>query len=506
MLGSIASPATEPRPPMDLVQLIENVLSPIVGGINGVLWNYLLVGVLPLVGIWFSVRLGFIQFRRFPKMISGLVRGTGDDNAGISPLQSLCTSLASRVGTGNLVGVAIALTVGGPGAIFWMWLVACFGMATAYVESALAQLYKRRDVDGQYRGGPALYMAHGLGRPWLGAIFSVCLIVAFGFVFSAVQANSISEAVTGAWGIPPVWTAVVLVAVTAPVIFGGLRRVAKMSELIVPVMALAYLALAAWVVISNITEVPATLALIVRSAFGLDQAAGGVLGGLAVALLNGVKRGLFSNEAGMGSAPNIAASATPVPHHPASQGLVQSFGVFVDTLVICTATALMILLSGALDTAGGDGAVLTQQAMAVHFGGWGPVFVAVALSFFALTSILGNYAYAESAVFFLRGGRIGILLLRLGCLAMVAWGAFAKLDIVWETADAAMGLMATVNLIAVVLLSGVAIKLTRDYDRKIRAGDASPRLDAADFPELGDAIDRSIWTAQKTVAPVSKQD
>jgi AGCS family alanine or glycine:cation symporter len=347
-------------------------------------------------------------------------------------------------------------------------------------------------------------MAYGLGKPWLGAIFSVCLIVAFGFVFSAVQSNSISEAVNGAWGVPPVWTAVVLVAVAAPVIFGGLRRVAKMSELIVPVMALAYLALAAWVVISNITEVPAMLSLIVRSAFGLDQAAGGVLGGLAVALLNGVKRGLFSNEAGMGSAPNIAASATPVPHHPASQGLVQSFGVFVDTLVICTATALMILLSGALDTAaGGDGAVLTQQAMAVHFGGWGPTFIAIALSCFALTSILGNYAYAESAVVFLRGGRIGILLLRLGCLSMVAWGAFAKLDIVWDTADAAMGMMATVNLIAVVLLSGVAIKLTRDYDRKIRAGDASPRLDAADFPELGDAIDRSIWTAEKTVAPVA---
>ena len=392
------------------------------------LWNYLLVGVLPLVGLWFSASLGFIQLRRFPKMLSGLVRGTGDDSAGISPLQSLCTSLASRVGTGNLVGVAIALGVGGPGAIFWMWLVAFFGMATAYVESALAQLYKRRDAAGQYRGGPALYMAYGLGRPWLGAIFSVCLIVAFGFVFSAVQANSISEAVTGAWGITPGWTATVMVTLAAPVIFGGLRRVAKLSEIVVPVMAIAYLTLAAWVILGNLGEVPAMLSLIVRSAFGLDQAAGGVLGGLAVALLNGVKRGLFSNEAGMGSAPNIAASATPAPHHPASQGLIQAFGVFVDTLVVCTATALMILLSGVLGVGGGDGAQLTQQAMAVHFGQWGPTFIAVALSLFALTSILGNYAYAESAMVFLRGGRIGIALLRVGCLAMVAWGAFAKLD------------------------------------------------------------------------------
>ncbi|WP_199171426.1 MULTISPECIES: alanine/glycine:cation symporter family protein [Luteimonas] len=487
---------------MALVQLIEATLSPIVDAINGVLWNYVLVGVLPLVGLWFTVRLGAIQFRRFPKMLSGLLRGTGDDRAGISPLQSLCTSLASRVGTGNLVGVAIALGVGGPGAMFWMWIVACVGMATAYVESTLAQLYKQRDAAGQYRGGPASYMARGLGAPWLGAIFSVCLILAFGLVFSAVQANSISEAVAAAWGVPSAWTAGVLVLVAAPVIFGGLRRVAKLSEIVVPAMAVAYLLLAAWVIVVNLAEVPATLALIVRSAFGLEQAAGGVLGGLAVALLNGVKRGLFSNEAGMGSAPNIAASATPAPHHPASQGLVQAFGVFIDTLVICTATALMILLSGALETAGGDGAVLTQQAMAVHFGGLGPVFIAVALSLFATTSIFGNYAYAESAVLYLRGGRVGILLLRVGCLAMVAWGAFAKVDLVWSTADAAMGTMAIVNLVAIVLLSGVVIRVTRDYDRQIRAGNPSPRFDAADFPELGDRIDRSIWTAAKTVAPM----
>lgn len=488
---------------MDLLELIERLLSPAVDAINGVLWNYVLVAALPLVGIWFSLRLGFIQLRRFPKMVSGLVRGTGGDDAGISPLQSLCTSLASRVGTGNLVGVALALGVGGPGAIFWMWVAAFFGMSTAYVESALAQLYKQRDPVGHYRGGPALYMARGLRKPWMGALFSICLIIAFGFVFSAVQANSISEAVTQAWGVPPVWTALVLVALAAPVIFGGLRRVAKMSELIIPAMALAYLLLAGWVIVTNIGQVPAALAQIVRSAFGLDQAAGGILGALAVALLNGVKRGLFSNEAGMGSAPNIAASATPVPHHPASQGLVQSFGVFVDTLVICTATALMILLSGALETAGGDGAVLTQQAMAFHFGAWGPAFIAVVLFFFAGTSIFGNYAYAESAMMYLGGRRKAIMALRVGSLAMVAWGCFAQLDIVWATADAAMGLMAIVNLAAVVMLSGVVVKLTRDYDRKLRAGQDAPRLDAADFPELGDGIDRTIWTAQPTVAPVA---
>ncbi|WP_058835652.1 alanine/glycine:cation symporter family protein [Luteimonas abyssi] len=480
---------------MDVVQWTETLLSPIVDAINGVLWNYVLVAVLPLVGVWFSLRLGFIQVRRFPNMIRGLVRGTGGDNAGISPLQSLATSLASRVGTGNLVGVALALGVGGPGAIFWMWVAAFFGMSTAYVESTLAQLYKRRDVHGHYRGGPALYMAHGLGRRWLAAAFSICLILAFGFVFSAVQANSLTEAVTVAWGVPPGWTAIALVAFAAPVIFGGLRRVARAAELIIPAMALVYLALALWVVVSHITEVPAAIGLILRSAFGLEQAAGGMLGGLAVALLNGVKRGLFSNEAGMGSAPNIAASATPSPHHPASQGLVQAFGVFVDTLLICTATALMILFSGVLGTEAGDGAALTQQAMAIHFGDWGPTFIAVALFFFAGTSILGNYAYAESAMVYLGGRTRAILLLRIGSLAMVAWGAFAQLDIVWNTADAAMGLMAMFNLFAVLMLSGVAIRLTRDYDAQLRAGNASPRFDAAAFPELGEGIDRSIWTA-----------
>lgn len=479
---------------MDLMQGIENLLSPVVGAINGILWNYVLVAVLPLVGIWFSLRLGFIQLRRFPRMISGLVRGTGGDNAGISPLQSLCTSLASRVGTGNLVGVALALGIGGPGAIFWMWVAAFVGMATAYVESALAQLYKRRDGVGHYRGGPALYMLHGLGMPKLAALFSVCLILAFGFVFSAVQANSIAGAVSVAFDIHPGWTALVLVVLSAPVIFGGLRRVAQVSEYVIPAMALAYLLLAGWVIVVNIAQVPAALAQIVRSAFGLEQAAGGMLGALAVALLNGVKRGLFSNEAGMGSAPNIAASASPVPHHPATQGLVQSFGVFIDTIVICTATALMIVLSGALGTTGADGAELTQRAMAVHFGDWGPAFIAIVLFFFAGTSIFGNYAYAESATMFLGGGRRAILALRVGALAMVVWGCLAKVGLVWDTADAAMGLMALVNLIAVVLLSGVAIKLTRDYDSKLRAGDPSPRLDAADFPELGEGVDRSIWT------------
>ncbi|MGV8922194.1 MAG: alanine/glycine:cation symporter family protein [Thermomonas sp.] len=476
---------------MELLRIIESWLALAVGGINGVIWNWLLVAVLPLVGLYFSVRLGFIQLRRFPQMWRVIFAGGHEDKAGISPFEALATSLASRIGTGNLVGVAIALGVGGPGAIFWMWVIAFFGMATAYAESSLAQLYKVRDEHGQYRGGPAFYIWRGLKSRGWGMAFSVCLIVAFGLVFNAVQANSIAGAMTEAFGVTPAASAMGLVVVAGFIIFGGLRMVARFAVLVVPFMAAAYLALALWVVATNISEVPSMLALIVRSAFGLEPAAGGMLGALSVALLNGVKRGLFSNEAGMGSAPNIAAAATPVPHHPSSQGLVQAFGVFIDTLLVCTATALMILLSGAMEGSH-EGITLTQNAMAEHFGAWGPTFIAIALLFFALTSIVGNYAYAESSVTFLRGGKFAFMAMRIACLGMVAWGATTKVGLVWDTADAAMGIMALINLGAILLLSGVVVKLTRDYDAQLRAGQ-SPQLDANDYPELGDRIDRTIW-------------
>ncbi|MDO5506474.1 MAG: alanine/glycine:cation symporter family protein [Pseudoxanthomonas suwonensis] len=476
------------------MDVIETALAAVVGAINGVIWNWVLVAVLPLVGLYFTVRLGAVQLRRFVQMWRVVFAGGHHDKAGISPFAALCTSLASRIGTGNLVGIALAIGIGGAGAAFWMWMMALLGMATAYAESALAQLYKVRDGEGHYRGGPAFYIWRGLGSRTWGMVFSICLVVAFGLVFNAVQANSIAGAMAAAFAVPTWATAVVLVLVAGFIIFGGLRSVARFAVMVVPFMALAYLGLAAWVVLTNLAEVPAMLSLIVRSAFGLEQAAGGVAGGLAVALLNGVKRGLFSNEAGMGSAPNIAAAATPVPHHPASQGLVQAFGVFVDTLLVCTATALMILLSG-IAPDGQEGIALTQAAMAVHFGDWGGQFIAIALLFFALTSIVGNYAYAESSITFLRGGRRAFLLMRLACLAMVAWGSLTALALVWDTADAAMGLMALINLGAVLLLSGVVVKLTRDYDRQLRDG-REPRLDADDYPELGERIDRGIWTRE----------
>lgn len=483
---------------------LEPLLSPAIGLVNLLLWEYVLVYGLLAVGLWFTVRLGGLQFRRFGHMWRVIGRGTGGDDAGISPFQALATSLASRVGTGNLAGVAIALGLGGPGALFWMWCVAVVGMATAYAESSLAQLYKVRDHKGQYRGGPGYYMARGLGLPWMGVAFSICLVFSYGLIFSSVHANAITASMQAAFGFGQGQIAAGLVLLTAVIIFGGLRSVARVAGIVVPFMAVAYLGLALWVVATNFAEVPAALALVLRSAFGLEPAAGGIAGGIAAAMLNGVKRGLYSNEAGMGSAPNVAAAATPVPHHPASQGLVQSLGVFIDTILICTATALVILLSGVLEPGTADGVLVTQQAMTVFFGDWGTIFVAVALFFFAFTTILGNYSYAESGLLYLGGGRKGLLALRLAALAVITWGVYAQVPLVWNAADAAMALMATINLLALLGLSGVVVKLTRDYDRQLRAG-RSPIFHAADWPELGDGIDREIWR-DREAAPVSGAD
>ncbi len=474
-----------------VLALIETLLRPLVDLVNGVLWNYVLVYGLLAVGVFFTVRLRFLQLRRFPHMLRILGRGTAGDDSGISPFQALCTSLASRVGTGNLAGVAIALGVGGPGALFWMWCTAVVGMATAYAESALAQLYKVRDGTGQYRGGPAYYMALGLGRRWMGIVFAVALLLTYGLVFSSVHANAMAQALGDAFGFSRAQIATGLVLLTAVIIFGGLRSVARFAEWAVPFMAVAYLGLALWVVLTHLAEVPAVLGLIVRSAFGLEPAAGGVLGGIAAAMLNGVKRGLYSNEAGMGSAPNVAAAATPVPHHPASQGLVQSLGVFIDTLLICSATGFVILLSGVVGD-GHDGVRMTQEAMTVFFGGAGTYFVAIAMFFFAFTTILGNYTYAENNLLYLGGGRVGLFVLRMAALGVIVWGVYSKVQLVWDAADAAMAIMASINLVAIVMLSGVVVKLTRDYDRQLEAG-RSPRFEIDGHPGLAKGVDREIW-------------
>jgi AGCS family alanine or glycine:cation symporter len=478
----------------DLISFM-NGIPDLISFMNDLLWGSVLVYLLVGVGIYFTFRLGFIQFRHFGHMFSVLKNSRKADKAGISSFQALCTSLAARVGTGNMAGVAVALTAGGPGAIFWMWLIAMLGMATSFAESTLAQLYKTKDHDGNYRGGPAYYMEKGLGMRWMGVLFSIFLIIAFGLVFNAVQANSIANAMHNAFGWQETYVGIAVVLLSAVVIFGGIKRIARVAEFIVPIMALAYLVLALFVMFANIEKLPAILALIVKSAFGLQEAAAGGLGyAIAQAMINGIKRGLFSNEAGMGSAPNAAASATPYPPHPASQGYVQMLGVFMDTIVICSATVAIILMSGEYVPHGEvTGIELTQTALSSQVGDWGGTFVAVAIFFFAFTSIIANYSYAETNLIFLEHNhKAGLGLFRIIVLGMVMFGAVASLPIVWALADVSMGLMAIVNLVAILLLSGTVIKLAKDYNRQLKQGKL-PTFDANDFPELQSQLEDGIW-------------
>lgn len=474
-------------------------MTSIINLLNDLLWGSVLVYLLVAIGIYFTVRLGFIQFRHFGHMFSVLKNSRKSDSSGISSFQALCTSLAARVGTGNMAGVAVALTAGGPGAIFWMWLIAMLGMATSFAESTLAQLYKTKDDEGNYRGGPAYYMEKGLGMRWMGVLFSVFLIIAFGLVFNAVQANSIASAMQNAFGWQPLYVGIGIVIISAIVIFGGFRTIARTAEIIVPVMALAYLAIALYIIVTNIEKLPGVVTLIFKSAFGLQEAAAGGLGyAIAQAMINGIKRGLFSNEAGMGSAPNAAASATPYPPHPASQGYVQMLGVFMDTIVICSSTVAIILMSGEYVPHGEvTGIELTQLALTSQVGDWGGIFIAVAIFFFAFTSIIANYSYAETNLIFLEHNhKAGIGIFRIVVLGMVMFGALSSLPTVWALADVSMGMMAIVNLIAISLLSGTVIKLAKDYNKQLSEGKL-PTFDSKDYPELHSQLEEGIWDNNK---------
>lgn len=480
---------------------MHEIANHVVGAINNLIWGSILIWLLVGCGVYFTLRLKLIQFRHFGHVFS-VLKGSGkSDESGISSFQALCTSLAARVGTGNIAGVAVAITLGGPGAIFWMWVIALVGMATGFVEATLAQLFKTRDDKGQFRGGPAYYMEQGLNARWMGVLFSIFLIIAFGFVFNSVQSNTIADAMVSAfdlqWGswvvggitisLSNLAVGVVLTLLTAIIIFGGLRSIARFSSWAVPFMAVAYLIMAVVLILLNLSQIPDVLMLIVKSAFGLHEAAAG---GIGAAILNGFKRGLFSNEAGMGSAPNVAAAATPYPPHPASQGYVQMAGVFIDTLLICTASAAIILLAGPQE---GEGITLVQNALTSQAGDWSQYFLAVIILFFAFTSIVANYSYAESCLVFLEHHHLaGLLIFRLLVLAMVMFGAVASLPFVWSLADASMGLMAITNLIAILLLSGLAIRLANDYNQQRREG-RLPTFDVSRYPDIQRRLEPGIW-------------
>ncbi|GAA0605895.1 alanine/glycine:cation symporter family protein [Virgibacillus siamensis] len=442
-------------------------LEKIVGAANEVMWTYILIAVLIGLGLWFTIKTRFVQFRLFPEMFRVLFDKrtmSASGKKGTSSFQAFAISAASRVGTGNLAGVASAVALGGPGAVFWMWIIALLGSATAFVESTLAQVYKIPEKN-QYRGGPAYYIEKGLNKRWLGIVFAVTITFTYGLVFNSVQSNTISLAFNGQFDVSKNMMAIVLVVLTAIVIFGGLKSIANVSQIIVPVMAILYIILAFFVLIMNITAIPDMIAYVFSNAFGFREVAGG---GFGAAILMGTKRGLFSNEAGMGSAPNAAATAEV--SHPAKQGLIQSLGVFFDTILICSATAFIIIAAGGFEGSEADGIQLTQNAFEQHLGDAAAIFIAVAIFFFAYSSILGNYYYGENNIGYIKDSKIGLFIYRIAVLAMVVFGAIATFDLVWALADLSMGIMALINLYAITRLYKVANRVLQDYMKQRKEG------------------------------------
>lgn len=453
--------------------------------INDVLWTYILIALLLGCALWFTLKTRFVQFRMIGEMMRLLGDSTAKDGSvkHISSFQAFAISIASRVGTGNLAGVATAIAVGGPVAVFWMWVIALLGASSSFVESTLAQLYKVKGKDS-YIGGPAYYMRKGLKQPWMGALFAVLITVTFGFAFNSVQSNTLCAAFENAFGFDHAVVGGIVTALTVVIIFGGVQRIARVSSVIVPVMALGYVALALAIVLMNLGELPAVIGLIVSHAFGWEQALGG---GVGAALMQGIKRGLFSNEAGMGSAPNVAATAHV--SHPVKQGLIQTLGVFTDTLIICTCTAFIILFSGAPLDGSANGVQLTQQALTNEIGPSGGIFVAVALFFFAFSSILGNYYYGEANVRYLTRRKWVVTAYRLLVGGMVMFGALATLEVAWGLADITMGLMTLCNLTAIALLGKYAFRLLDDYRTQKRAGIKEPVFTAGRLKEVEKDLD-----------------
>ncbi|MGQ8365646.1 alanine/glycine:cation symporter family protein [Glaciecola sp. 1036] len=471
------------------------MIDEVVGFVNDILWReeQILIYILLVCGIWFTLRLKFIQLLDFKHMFGLLKNSQQDSKAGISSFQALCTSLSARVGTGNLAGVAVAISLGGAGAIFWMWVIAFLGMATGYAESLLGQTYKIKDANGQFRGGPAYYIKQGLKSSWFAILFALCLFFGYGFVFSAVQANTITDAIQNSYGIDTLYSGIVIVSIAGVIVLGGLRAIARFAEYVVPFMAIAYVSVALIITVINIQLLPSVLYDIVTSAFGLQEAGAGAF---AAALKNGIQRGLYSNEAGSGSVPQAAASAAPTPNHPASQGYIQMLGVFIDTMVLCTATAFIILLGTDTSVGQMQGIQLTQLAMENHIGGVGADFVAAAILFFAFTSVVANYAYGESNLhLFKLDHKVGRSLFTAGYLGMILWGSMAALPTVWAMADMALGLMTVVNVIALFLLTPTIVAVTKDYNHK-RKAQIDITFDQSDC-EIQGELEETIWQGKK---------
>lgn len=474
--------------------------------IEDLTWGWSLIPILVIFGVFITVMSGFVQFEFFGRMFRVLSskNQSGDPNA-ISAREALLVSVGGRVGGGNIAGVAVAITLGGPGAVFWMWAIALIGMATSLVESSLAQLYKRSNGDGTFRGGPAGYIIHGLGAQyrWLAIVYAVCLMAAFAFGFNAFQGNTFAGAANDSLGIDRVWTGLLLAVITGFIVYGGIRRIAKVADVIIPIMAFGYIAMALLIIVMNITELPGVIWTIVANAFGIEEAVGG---GVGAALAQGLRRGLFSNEAGLGSAPNVAATADV--RHPISQGITQSFSVFIDTIIICSCTAFIILLSPVYQPGaeGIDGVALTQQSLVSHVGTWGQYFLTFAILLFAFSSIIYNYYLGETALNVMTKSTAALHVLRLLIVGVVFLGATAPgATAVFFFSDPVMGILALVNLMAIMMLFPVALRILRDFRSQLKAGVARPVLDPRNFADLD--LDHSAWThATRAEAAAAQQE
>lgn len=466
-----------------------------VDAVSGVLTDWVMVITLLLTAVYFTIITRGVQFRMFGEMVRLLVRSGKKDNdrrkadepegGNISSFQAFALSIASRVGTGNLAGVATAIALGGPGAVFWMWVIAFFGASSAFVESTLAQLFKVKGKDS-FLGGPAYYILKGLHKRWWAVTFAVLITLTFGFAFNTVQSNTVASAFFSSFGIPVQATAIGLAVLTAVIIWGGVQRVSRFSEIVVPVMAIAYIILAIIIIAMNIHRFPEVIAMIVESAFGVGQLAGGAVG---AAMSMGIKRGLFSNEAGEGSTPNAAATASV--SHPVKQGLIQALGVYTDTMLVCTSTAFIILCSGIFDQ-GHDGIILTQHAIDANFGGSHvcSVFVSIAIFFFAFTSVIANYFYGETNIRFIRNSDNIINVYRVLVTLIVYLGAVSSLDLVWGFADITMALMTLCNLAAILMLGRYAVTLLNDYTDQRRRG-LDPVYHSSSIPDI--AAETECW-------------
>lgn len=441
-------------------------MADIVARITEMIWSPALVGLLIFAGLYFTIGTRFVQVRHFGDMVRSLFAAKAGTGKGISSFEAFCMALSGRIGTGNIVGVATAIVIGGPGAVFWMWFIAFFGAATAFMESTLAQKYKFRHESG-FRGGPFSYIEAGLKQKWLGVAFAVAAILGYGLCLTTVQANGLGAAMSNAFGVDPLWIGLALAGVLGLVIFGGLKSISRASAIITPFMALGYIIIALIVICCNISEVPHVFATIFREAFGLGAAGGGIIG---TTIMMGVKRGLFSNEAGQGGGAIVSASADVA--HPVRQGFAQSFSVYVDTLFVCTATALMILIA-APEGLGDNYAGYTQSAIDSVFPGFGSIFVSIAMIFFVYTTIMAYYFYSESSLMYLMRRHSGsrtekwiITLLRLAIMTMAVLGTVYQAQTVWNLGDIGVGLQAWINVIVLILLSREGFRMLREFEKK----------------------------------------